>query len=166
MGMILSTTNENPLAIKTQLKQLKIPANLNQYQSYAFVLPDKYFRIPPMLEIKRNELFGPRLVLRAFTEGQARHAGFVIPWEKELVIMIGVKNDYFGLPQHRWLIKTTPKADNAAIMALTYYLVGQIQEQQPPYYQRNIKNYCQDYGPKAYGKNKKPFNIIVPGSKS
>jgi hypothetical protein len=51
-------------------------------------------------------------------------------------------------------------------MAVTYYIVGKIQASKPPYFKENIRNYVSDYGPKAYGKDVKPFDLIVPGSES
>ena len=161
MGMILSTTKEKPALIKKFIKGLKIPNNFSKYLSFSFILPNKYINLCPMLDIKKSEIFGPHLSLRAFTQGHARHAKFVIPWEKELVISLGEKNKYFGCPKHRWDINLPSSVSFATILSLTYFLVGKIQEVKPDYFKRNIKAYCQDYGPKAYGKDK-PFNIIVP----
>lgn len=163
MGMILSTTRENPDKIKQYVQSLTFPANFENYEAYSFILPDKYLNICPMLEIKKSELFGPNLSLRAFSQGQARHAKFVIRSEKELVISLNFKNEYFGHPSHRWDISTPDEFSFASIMAITYYVVGKIQSSKPQFYKDNIKNYVEDYGPKAYGKNK-PFDLIVPGS--
>lgn len=163
LGMILSATGENPEAIKKFVKNLKIPRNFSKYQSYAFILPDKFSNICPMIDIKKGELFGPHISIRAFPEGNARHAKFVIPSEKELVIGVGIKNKYFGRPKHRWDIKLSDSANFAMMLSITYYLIGKIQGSKPPYFKKNIAAYCRDYGPRAYGKNE-PFEIIVPGN--
>ncbi|HOZ53578.1 MAG TPA: hypothetical protein PK142_02780 [bacterium] len=164
LGMILSATNENPKSILNFLKKLKIKSGFKNYSSYAMVLPDDFIAITPMIDIKKSELFGSKISLRAFSFGHARHAKFVIRDKKELVITLGKeKNLYFGETQSRWQIELPNKVDFAFILCLTYYLVGQIQKNKPAYFKNNIKNYCQDYGPKAYGNNK-PFDIIVPGS--
>lgn len=163
MGMILSATKENPNEIKDYVTSLKFPDNFNNYKSYSFVLPDKYMHICPMLDIKKNELFGPNLSMRAFSQGHARHAKFVIRSKDELVISIGEKNEYFGDPDHRWNINLPESIGFAGIMAVTYYIVGKIQTAKPQYYKENISNYVNDYGPKAYGSTK-PFDLIVPGS--
>ncbi len=162
LGMILSATQEDSSKIKSLIEKIELPANFSNYESYAFILPDRFGNICPMLDIKKSELFGSELSLRAFPEGHARHAKFVIPSEKELVISINSKNECFGHADHRWDISVND-ADFATILSLTYYLVGKIQESKPPYFTENIANYCNDYGPKAYGKNK-PFEIIVPGN--
>ncbi|HZJ41573.1 MAG TPA: hypothetical protein VFD51_00970 [Patescibacteria group bacterium] len=158
LGMILSKTQEKPYDIEKFIKKLALKKNFNNYKAYAFILPDEFASITPMLNIKRHELFGPNLSLRAFSFGEARHAKFVMPSEKELVISLG-KNKFFGLPRHRYEINMPKKYNAGLVMALTYYLIGKIQESKPPYYKRNIAKYCKE-GPLAYGK-KKPFDIIV-----
>jgi hypothetical protein len=111
-----------------------------------------------MLEIKRNELFGPYLSLRAFSFGEARHAKFVNNSDKELIISLG-ENKYFGLKKNRYEIKIPKNAGNSLIMALTYYLIGKIQAAKPPYFKKNIASFCQT-GPLAYGSHK-AFEVIV-----
>ena len=164
MGMILSETHENPSEIKSFIESLNIPENFGGYEAYSFVLPDKFMPICPMLEIKKSELFGPKLSLRAFSQGHARHAKFVIRDKSELVISIGEKNEYFGVPESRWDIFPPENFNFAGIMALTYYIVGKIQATKPAYFKDNIENYANDYGPKAYSSTTKPFEVIVPGS--
>ena len=163
LGMILSTTNEDPKEIKELIGKIEFPKSFAEYQSYAFILPDKYLYITPMIDIKGDELFGPHLTIRACSYGHARHAKFVYPWEKELVISIGEKNEYFGLPEHRWDIGLPKSASFGTVMALSYYLCGKIQGVKTPYFKENIAKFCQDYGPKAYGKNE-VFEVIVPAN--
>ena len=162
LGMILSATLEDPKMILKFIKALKLPARFRRYEAYAFVLPDRFAALAPMLEIKHNELFGPKLSLRAFSEGESRHAKFVIRDERELVISFG-ENLYFGHPKHRWEIKLPKTADYALMMALTYFIVGQIQESKPDWFGKNIANFCNDYGWPPYG-GKQPFEVIVKGN--
>lgn len=163
LGMILSATGENPADIKKFIENIALPESFNNYAAYAFVLPDRFQSICPMLDIKKSELFGPLLSLRAFPEGHARHAKFVIRSNDELIISIGTKNEYFGEPHHRLTIDIQENASFGLILALTYYITGKIQESKPQYFKKNIEAYCNDYGPKAYGKND-PFEVIVPGN--
>ena len=163
MGMIMSVTNENPQNILKLIRNLKIPDNFSNYEAYSFILPEKFINLCPMIDIKKSELFGPHLSLRAFTQGYARHAKFVNPWEKELVIMLGEKGDYYGFKKNQWHIEIPPFLNHAAAMAITYFIIGKIQTSKPQYFKDNIKNYCLDYGPKAYGKTT-PFEVIVPGN--
>lgn len=161
LGMIISQSGEDANSIKRFLKNLRLPKNYGSYRAYSFIVPDSFAEITPMLDIKKHELFGPHLSIRAFSQGDARHAKFVMPWDKELVISLG-ENKFFGLPTHRLALKLPPKYGPGLVMALTYYLIGKIQAAKPPYYRKNIARYCQE-GPKAYGK-KEAFDIIVPGN--
>ncbi len=163
MGMILAVTKENPQQILNTIHSLKVPEEFVNYEAYSFVIPDQFMQICPMLDIKKSELFGPHLELRAFSQGHARHAKFVNRWDKELIISIGTENKYFGDPKSRWDLSLPAGFNYAGVMALTYYLVGKIQENKPQYYRQNIEKYCLDYGPKAYGSDKQ-FDVIVPGS--
>ncbi len=163
LGMILSTTGEQVTEIQKLISSITTPNGFIDYESFAFVLPDAYLAVTPMIEIKGNELFGPHLQIRAYPEGHARHAKFVHPWEKELVIGIGVENTIFGQVDNRWNIALPESASFGTVLALTYYLCGLIQKAKPPYFIENIPNYCADYGPKAYGKPG-TFEVIVPAN--
>jgi len=164
MGMILSATGENPARIKEFIESLKLPENFTDHKSFTFVVPDEFMQICPMLDIKDNELFGPHSTIRAYSQGHARHAKFVIRDENELVMTLGNKNEHFGDPNHRFDIDIPEGIDYGGIMALTYYLVGKIQESKPPYFKKNIARYVSEDGPAAYGSGTKPFDVIVPGS--
>ena len=158
LGIILSASQEEARSIKEYLTKLKIVKNLKKYTSYSFILPDEFYAVAPMLEIKRNELFGPFVSLRAFSFGEARHAKFVNNSEKELVISLG-ENKYFGNPKNRLEIKIPKNAGSSFIMALSYYLIGKIQGSKPAYFKKNIAAFCKN-GPKAFGSTKS-FSIIV-----
>lgn len=163
LGMVLSATGEKPDLIKSYVERIRPPSNFSDYQSYAFVLPDKFLNVTPMIEIKDNELFGPHVMIRAYTEGHARHAKFVHPWDKELVMSIGIENLYFGDPNHRFHLPFPDFGSFATMIAATYYLCGLIQKSKPDYFRQHIGKYCTDYGPKAYGKSG-AFEVIVPAN--
>lgn len=163
LGMILSATHEKVSDIQAFIDQLAFPAAFSEYSAYAFVLPDAYGSVTPMVEIKGQELFGPHMSLRAYPDGHARHAKFVHPTEKELVIQIGVTNEYYGLPAHRWNIELPKDASFGLMLAATYYICGRIQTSKPPYFMQDIEGYCADYGPKAYGKDG-TFEVLVPAT--
>ncbi len=161
LSMILSMGKEKPENILKFLQKLKLKNGFKNFKAYSFILPDKFSAIAPMLDIKKSELFGSKLSIRAFSFGQARHAKFVIRDKSELIITFGSeKNLYFGEAESRWQIALPSGIDFAFIFCLTYYLIGQIQKSKAPYFKKNIKRYCLDYGPKAYG-SKKPFTVIV-----
>lgn len=163
LGMILSVTGEDPKKIKEFIQSIGFPDNFSEYESYSFVLPDRFVNICPMIETKEHELFAGHLNMRAFSQGHARHAKFIIPWSKELVMSFDEENKYFGDPEHRWGIQLPEDSNFGMMMSVAYYIAGKIQVSKPPYFKENIVNYCNDYGPKAYGKDK-PFDVIVPGN--
>ncbi len=165
LGMILASTQEDPKQILDFIQELQIPKNLPKYEAYSFVLADTYINICPMVVVKRDELFGPHLMIRSFTFGHARHAKFVHPWSHELVISVGEENKYFGHQDNRWDITLPQFASFGTVMALCYYLCGVIQEAKYPYFKENVAAFCNDYGPKAYGREQK-FEVIVPGTDS
>ena len=164
LGMILSATRENPQTILNFLQKIKLPKNFAKYQSYSFLLPDYFAPIAAMAEVKTREIFGPHLQVRSYSAGQARHAKFIHRWDRELVISLGEKNNYFGEPTHRLDFKLPPNADFGLMLCLIYSLIGKIQEVKPGYFKRNIKKFCADYGAKALGAVK-PLEVIVPGTK-
>lgn len=164
MGMLLGATHEDPLRIRELIESLKFPDNFADHKGYAFVVPDQFMQVCPLLDIKKSELFGPHVSIRAFSQGHARHAKFVIQTPQELVISLGQKNEHFGDPDHRWDINLPEDSNFATIMAVTYYIVGRIQASKPPYFKENIARYVSQDGPKAYGPDTKPFDVIVPGS--
>ncbi|MBN2854364.1 SIS domain-containing protein [Patescibacteria group bacterium] len=158
LAMILAAEKAQAKKILLTLKNLPFPKDFANYKAYSFILPDEFIDIAPMLEIKRHELFGPRLSIRAFSQGEARHAKFVIPWDKELIISFG-ENKFFGAKKQRWEIKIEKQTKAALIMALSYFIIGKIQETKAPYFKNNIKDYCNN-GAIAYGKTK-PFSVMV-----
>ncbi len=161
LGMFLSSSTEKAQDIKIFIEKLTLPRLLRDYKNYlayTFILPDKFEAIVEMLRIKKDELFGPYLSIRAFTFGEARHAKFVHPWKKELVISFG-ENKYFGNPSSRWEIVVPSSATYALMMAASYYLVGKIQAVKTPYFKRHLAKFCKE-GVRPYGQ-KKPFPIIV-----
>jgi hypothetical protein len=162
LSMISAAFPENIDTLISFILKLKIPQKFKQYQAYSFILPDQFNAIAPMLDIKKSELFGPHLSLRAFSFGEARHAKFVIRDQNELVISFG-KNKYFGATKSRWEININKNFGPGAIMALSYFLIGLIQEAKSDYFRENITPFCRDYGYKAYPKSK-AFPVIVPGN--
>ena len=158
LGIILAKDNGDAKKIHSFIKSLPFPKNFDNYKAYSFILPDELAAIAPMLEIKRHELFGPHLSIRAFSQGEARHAKFVIPWDQELVISLG-ENKFFGKKEHRWQIKNNKKFNHSLTMALCYFIIGKIQASQKPYFKNNINEYCAQ-GSLAYTKEK-GFSVIV-----
>lgn len=144
LGMILAHTAEDPDAIRTYLLNTVLPLipNIFSAQSaFTFVLPTRFARIAPMVRTKFDELFGPKLVGRIFTEEEIKHAKTVVPSKSECFV-------YFGLPDAKFTtvgsevhIPLAHDFESAALMAITYFVVGHIQKQQPPHFRKSIEAY-------------------------
>ena len=162
LGLFLAYENEAATQILSDILNLKIRKDFRDYKAYAFILPDEYLAIANMIEVKGREIFGPKLILRAFTSGDARHAKFLIRDKNELVISF-MENKHFGFYNKRWNLNLRKKISNAYLMSLSYFLIGLLQEAKPSYFKDNLASYCQDYGYQSYDKGK-PFPILVPGN--
>ncbi len=156
MGMILAKTKENPKRILEYLKEIKkmIPLNLNYYDSFVVIIPEEFDVMREMFLTKFHELFGPKINARICTPEQMKHAKTVIPSDTELFISLGYQNNLFG--KNRLTIPLPPNADFAAMMALGYFIIGQIQKQHPPYFKQNIESYTKETS-KVFGQEIKPI---------
>lgn len=138
LGMILAKTGEDPKKILTFLKKIKVP-NLKKYNSYYFIVPEKFDLIREFYETKFDELFGPMIQGEAFTFEQTKHAKTVVKSNKELFISLGVENKVFG--KNRLNYNLPKWADFGLMFCLGYYLIGKIQSQNPPWFKKNIERY-------------------------
>jgi hypothetical protein len=144
LGMILSKTREDPRAISDFIQQEvapRIPDNLADFNAFFLLVPPELDIIRGMLLTKFDELFGPKVVGRVFTDEQAKHAKTVIPSEKELFISFGEASELFGTPETRLHIPLPSQCGFGAMMAIGYYVIGNIQKQHPPYFKEHIIDY-------------------------
>lgn len=140
IGMIIGKTKENPKEIYEFIKKIKIP-NFKNYKSFFIIIPEKFEYSKEMLQTKFDELFGPMIQGRIFTYEQTKHAKTIINSKNELFIGIGVNNKLFGI--NKFNIKIPKNFKDAGFLSIAYYLIGKIQEQNPPYFKKNIKNYLE-----------------------
>jgi hypothetical protein len=144
LGMILSKTKENPKEILRLIEKIKdkLPTSLSEYDSFFFIVPDKFEVIREMYLTKFDELFGSKVMGRAFTLDQTKHAKTLVPSDKELFISLVEKNEVFGTA--RLNIELPKNTDYGTLMCVGYYIIGQIQKQKPQYYKENIENYAKE----------------------
>jgi hypothetical protein len=160
MGMLLAKTNEDVNLLSDFIKAEvlpRVPADLSTYDAIYFIVPEVFTEMREMFQTKFNELFGPKLMARVFTLEQTKHAKTVIPIERELFVSFGVENVLFGKPEHRVFIPLPEGADYAAMMAVGYVFVGQIQKQFPQYYKERVEAYCRETS-EAFGSK---ISVIV-----
>ena len=96
-----------------------------------------------MFLTKFDELFGSKVSARVCTPEQAKHAKTVVPSKTELFIGLGHENMLFGTQEQRWNIALPEGAGYVLMMALGYYVIGNIQKQHPPYFKQHIERYTQ-----------------------
>ncbi len=145
MGMFLAATRENPNKIKdfiTTEVLNHIPNTIGEYDAYYLLLPEAFSPIASMFVTKFDELFGSRLLGRAFTFEQSKHAKTVVKNEKELFISFGRENNSFG--QSRLYIPLPDDVSYAAMMAIGYFVIGHIQKNKPPYFKDSIGEYMKE----------------------
>jgi len=144
MGFFFAKTQEDPKEllefIQREVAPL-IPSDLSSYKAFCLVIPPHYYAMREMFLTKFDELFGPEIVGRVFTAEQMKHAKTVIESDKELFIIFNEKDAQYGLPENRLFIPLPSNADHAAMMAVGYYVIGQIQKQFPPFFKQHIAAY-------------------------
>ncbi len=141
MGMILGKTKESPQKIINNIKKIKVPKNLKKFNAFYIIMPIEFDNVRELFQTKFDELFGPKINGRVFTIEQTKHAKTVIPSDKEFFIGLGYNNKQFGNKKNRLNVSLPKNAGPATVMALGYYIIGQIQKQHPDYFKKNIENY-------------------------
>jgi hypothetical protein len=146
MGMMLSKTHEDPIALISFIQNQvlpTIPDNLSKYKAFCLIIPPHYNAMSAMFRTKFDELFGPELVGRSFTTEQMKHAKTVVLSDKECFLAFGEENTMFGLPENRITIPLPEGHNLATMLAITYFVIGYIQKQFPPYFKRDIAKYVE-----------------------
>ncbi|MCD4771053.1 hypothetical protein K8R30_01405 [archaeon] len=141
LGMILAKTGENPKKILNFLEKIKVP-ELGKYNSYYFIVPEKFDLIREFFETKFDELFGPMIQGEAFTFEQTKHAKTVVKSDRELFISLGVDNEIFG--GNRLNYELPKWADFGLLFCLGYYLIGKVQGANEPWFKENIERYVKE----------------------
>lgn len=163
MGMILGATGEDPRAIYDYIEQnlahIEFP-DFSQYNKYFVIVPDEFSSITRMVQIKFIELFSRKLARDVETSEFMKHAATVTPSDDELFVSIGYDNHAWGDSDHRFNVSLPDGAGYVAMMAVSYYVVAQIQKAQPQYFKENIQQYCQMISD-VFGENLSP---IVEGN--
>lgn len=144
MGMILGQTRENPKKIQRFIQErvdvLVLP-DLSHYDKYFLIVPTRFSGITRMLQVKFIELFGRTIARDVETSEYMKHAVTVVPSD-ELFISFGDENIVWGKPENRLHIPLPENAGYAAMMAIGYYTIAQVQKQHPPYFKENIAEYA------------------------
>lgn len=145
LGPILAHTGEDPQKIANFIAGRVAPQllrNFDDYRAVTFIIPAAFAHLAPMVRTKFDELFGPALVGRIFTDEEIKHAKTVVVSGEELFIALGVENTFYGVVKNRLAIPLPPQANYATLIAIAYFIVGKIQTAHPPHFAQNIEQYC------------------------
>lgn len=158
MGMILGKTKENPKRIlqfiEGRIDKVKFP-DFSKYKSYFLIVPEEFAGTIRLLNVKFIELFGRKIARDVETFEYMKHAVTVVPGD-ELFISFGKKNETWGAKKNRLYIPLPKNAGYAAMMAVGYYVIGNIQKAQPVWFKKNIQNYTEKTS-KIFGSEIKPI---------
>lgn len=144
MGMILAKTAEDPLAVEAFIKEVVdavVWPDFSGYDKYYLIVPPKFAGIIRMLQVKFIELFGRNIARDIETSEYVQHATTVAPSD-ELFISFGEENTTWGALANRLFVPLPENAGYGAMMAVGYYVIGQIQKAYPDYFKDNIANYA------------------------
>jgi len=153
LSMIIADTLEDSKTIKNFITELVEPAldlSFDKYKAFTFILPAHFAELKPMLRTKFDELFGPKLIGRVFTPEEIKHAKTVIKDPHEMFISFGVQNARYGELKNRLFVPllesgmSESRLGYGAALAVTYFIVGQIQHAHPPYFKNSIVEYCKE----------------------
>lgn len=149
LGMIICATGERPARILEHIQRVVAPAipdDLSRFQAYYLMVQPRFDSEREMLLTKFDELFGGRINGRCFTDRQTAHAKTVVPWDKECVISFNCESPAFSHKRERLRVPLFDGAGDAAMVAIGYYVIGRIQEQNPPWFFDNIDDYSARQG--------------------
>lgn len=147
LGMMFASGGEDPQAIRQFIEsevRSCIPDDLATYTAFFLILPPQFDAVQEMCRTKFDELFGPKLVGRVFTIEQAKHAKTVIQDEHECFVSFGVQNSDLGPKENRLSVPLPENVGYAAMIAISYYVIGHIQKQFPPYFKESIVRYTEE----------------------
>lgn len=157
MGMILGKTKEDPKQIikfiTENIDKVKMP-DFSKYKRFFLIIPEELSGVKRLLQVKFIELFGRNVARDVETFEYMKHAVTVVPAENELFVSFGQKYTDFG--KHHLTIPLPKNTDYVTMMAIGYYLVGKIQQQQPDWFKKNIADYTKKVS-NIFGKEIKPI---------
>lgn len=144
-GMILAKTGEDAETIQSHLEREIMPRldlDFGAFNAFTFIVPSRFEQVVAMMRTKFDELFGPFVAGRVFTEEEIKHAKTIVTSHGECFIGLGVTNGWYGVPANRLTLPLPEPADFAAVLAIGYAAIGAIQQRHKPYFANNIAEYA------------------------
>ena len=157
LGMLLAKTKEDPHALHTFITEEvapSLPATLNEYRSYFFLIPERFAHMSGMFTTKCEKLFGAQLHVRVCTPEQAKHARTIVPTDDELFVSFAEECDFKG---QSITVPLPEDIDAAGMMAIGYAVIGAIQKAHPAYFKESVLPYTRE----ASGRFNEDIQAIV-----
>lgn len=159
MGWILAKTREDPQEIldfiENEVKPF-VQRDFVKFNGFLIVTPNHLSGVNQLFIVKFIELFGRKIARDVKSFEEIKHAITVVPSETELCIQFGEGEvDFVG---EVLKIPIPNNAGPATLMAIGYYVIGHIQEQNPQYFKENIRNYIERNSKGSFGK---ALSVIV-----
>lgn len=146
MSMIFGVTGEDPTKIKNFIidstSKLNFP-DFSKYDKYFIMVPSKFRDVAKMIDTKFVEHFSRNIARDVVTFEVAKHAMTIAPAENELFISFGEQNNVWGAEGDRFFVPLPEDCGYAAMIAIGYYIEGQIQKTYPHFFKDNITKYTQ-----------------------
>lgn len=149
LGMILAKTRENPTMIKKEIEGRtgeairEFGVELGKFDSFFLIIPPELELVNEMFVTKFGELFGPRINIRTGTPESAKHAQTIVGSKTELFVTFGDAETPLGVEGQTLSIPFSQDTGYAAMLALGYYFIGQVQKANPQYFKENIADYTE-----------------------
>lgn len=116
--------------------------DFSQYKAFFVLIPNEFALLKNMIETKFIELFGRQIPRDIATFDQFKHAMSVVPTEGELFIVFG-NDEKKNFGENQLDLPIFDRENYGPVMLTTYFTVGKIQENFPPFFMENIVNYCE-----------------------
>lgn len=160
LSMIKGTESVDPAALHAHCVDVvskQIPSGLSQHSAFTVIIPAEYAEVVSMVRTKFDELFGPMLVGRVFTEEEIKHAKTVVTSPTEFFIHIGEESVSYAKKENQCTISLpSDQKGYIAALAVSYFVIGHIQKQFPPYFAERIAAYTKK-APELFGYSVDPI---------
>ena len=142
LSMLFGAHSVSPEKIQTYIETVVEPliTDMSAYTAFLMTVPSEFGEVRGMFETKFDELFGPKILGRAYTTEEMKHAKTVITSPTQCFICLGNEIPY-GNPGMRITIPLTDELTHAELIAIGYYIIGKIQKAHHPFFKENIEAY-------------------------
>jgi ribonucleotide monophosphatase NagD (HAD superfamily) len=159
MGMILGFTKENPSKIYDYIKDKIEKINfkkLKNFEKFYVVVPTEFSEIKRMVQVKFIELFGRKVARDVETSEYVKHATTVVPSKELFIVFHNSEKKAKKYSDNQINIPLPKNSKYGSMMAISYYVMGKIQNSREQWFKKNISNYTKKAS-KIFGQDIEPI---------